>query len=557
MKKLFHKSLGSSVLAAGAALALIASGVVLGALPASATPPLTTLQLIGSPVTSDSGNSYVVTIDSTTGDMPTGVATVSDNAGDGGSCSITGPSDWGIADSDGSADGFYYSGVCDITTPEVAGALVTATYSGGDYSALPSSTLAVGPATAVLILQATNPVTGSNLYGVDLELPTDIAPSGTVTISDGGDSCTAGTGFPGWIPEGTDGYGDGHTYAGLCSIPQGSGGETVTATYNGSDYTAVSNALTIGPATAILALSGTPVAGSGNTFTVELTTPTAIVPIGVATVSDPPGGSTCQASAWLNTSFNGGGSENYTATCVISTPESTGDTVSAIYNSTDYTTSTSNELVVGVPASISSVTVAGSPIVGSVLTATANDVVGSPTPTATYQWYDGSTAITGAVSATYTVASSDLGDSLSVTVTETNGIGSSASASSTGTTTVTAPQTNYQAPPTTPPTIPPVTPPTSPPLTPPVTVPAPANFGFSANSATLGSGARARLNALARKLESGSRVTVTGYAKGDTTLARRRADAVMAYLKVHAPVTVTVHVRTAASRKVTVVTTKN
>jgi len=56
---------------------------------------------------------------------------------------------------------------------------------------------------------------------------------------------------------------------------------------------------------------------------------------------------------------------------------------------------------------------------------------------------------------------------------------------------------------------------------------------------------------------SGARITITGYAKNNLALARRRADAVAAYLKARTHVTVTIRVSTAPSNKVTVVTTKN
>ena len=62
--------------------------------------------------------------------------------------------------------------------------------------------------------------------------------------------------------------------------------------------------------------------------------------------------------------------------------------------------------------------------VGDLLTASAAPVSGKPTPTRTWQWLRGSTAISGATSSTYTVAEADLGQTLSVKQIETNIAGS-------------------------------------------------------------------------------------------------------------------------------------
>jgi hypothetical protein len=58
--------------------------------------------------------------------------------------------------------------------------------------------------------------------------------------------------------------------------------------------------------------------------------------------------------------------------------------------------------------------------VGDLLTASAATTTGKPTPTRTWQWLRGSTAISGATSSTYTVAEADLGANLSVKQIETN-----------------------------------------------------------------------------------------------------------------------------------------
>lgn len=84
---------------------------------------------------------------------------------------------------------------------------------------------------------------------------------------------------------------------------------------------------------------------------------------------------------------------------------------------------------------ITSATISGIVKVGEVLTATANGVTGSPTPTATYQWRAGESVV-GTNSSTYTIASGDLGKTITVRITESNGVGSNAAATSTPTTAV-------------------------------------------------------------------------------------------------------------------------
>jgi hypothetical protein len=71
------------------------------------------------------------------------------------------------------------------------------------------------------------------------------------------------------------------------------------------------------------------------------------------------------------------------------------------------------------------------PRAGDVLTASATGVSGSPSPTASYQWYCGTTPI-GTNSATHTVTSADAAAAciITVVITETNGVGSPASATS-------------------------------------------------------------------------------------------------------------------------------
>lgn len=76
------------------------------------------------------------------------------------------------------------------------------------------------------------------------------------------------------------------------------------------------------------------------------------------------------------------------------------------------------------PANTVAPTVDGTAQVGQVLTASNGTWTGSPTPTFTYQWYRGTSAISGATNASYVAVSGDQGASLSVDVTATNRAGS-------------------------------------------------------------------------------------------------------------------------------------
>jgi hypothetical protein len=88
-------------------------------------------------------------------------------------------------------------------------------------------------------------------------------------------------------------------------------------------------------------------------------------------------------------------------------------------------------------------------------------------------------------------------------------------------------------------------------------VPSKVSTSFAAHKAALSAGARSQLRALAKKLIAGASVTVTGYAKGDATLAKARATAVANYLKslVHVKVTLKTVTRTSAN-EVAVTTSK-
>ena len=88
-------------------------------------------------------------------------------------------------------------------------------------------------------------------------------------------------------------------------------------------------------------------------------------------------------------------------------------------------------------------------------------------------------------------------------------------------------------------------------------LPGPVSVGFTGKSSALSATDRAALSALAAKLSAGAAVTVTGYAKGSATLARKRAAAAAAFLKSKLSLSVTIKsVTSSSSNKATVVTTR-
>src|SRR6185503_11982431 len=82
------------------------------------------------------------------------------------------------------------------------------------------------------------------------------------------------------------------------------------------------------------------------------------------------------------------------------------------------------------PANSSPPTISGSLVDGQTLTASPGSWTGSPTPTFTYQWLRCDTGgancnpILGAASSTYTLVTADVGSTIVVTVTGSNGSGS-------------------------------------------------------------------------------------------------------------------------------------
>jgi len=146
---------------------------------------------------------------------------------------------------------------------------------------------------------------------------------------------------------------------------------------------------------------------------------------------------------WYNSSV--GAISGSTASTYTLTAADVGFTVYAIVtanngvspNGTAQTVNTSAVTRAAYIASGSS-SITGSAYIGSLLTATPPTFGGYPTPTVTYQWYNGSGAISGATASTYTIQTSDNATTIYVIVTGTNSAGS-VSSTSAATATVTYP----------------------------------------------------------------------------------------------------------------------
>ncbi len=112
-----------------------------------------------------------------------------------------------------------------------------------------------------------------------------------------------------------------------------------------------------------------------------------------------------------------------------------GDTITVTVtatNSLGSTPATSNSVgpvTSGAPANTALPTISGTAQVGDTLTASTGTWTNSPT-SYSYQWNAGGTAISGATSSTYTLISSEVGNTITVTVTATNSLGSASATSS-------------------------------------------------------------------------------------------------------------------------------
>ncbi len=312
------------------------------------------LTLSGNPVTSANGNSYTATLDvPETGSVPVGTVTVTDsNYPTAGTCSS---GFWTANGTDG-LGGAYYTATCSITSPEIGGEFVMASYSG-NYTVF-GSYMFVGTAAATLLSLTGSPVASANgnSYTATLNVPgTGPAPTGAVRISDS--VATSSAGFctsSGW-GSGTPDITSGTDYTTTCTISSAEDqGETVTASYSGRDYTVdPSSALTVGPPLAIsLSLSGGADASEGpHAYTVDLEL-TSGDPAPTGTVTVHAGSGQCSSNDWADTGSGGVGTDVYDASCTVGTTQAAGQTVNAIYDQSDYTVAQSNTLTVAVAGSI-------------------------------------------------------------------------------------------------------------------------------------------------------------------------------------------------------------
>jgi hypothetical protein len=216
--------------------------------------------------------SYQVTVsDPTDTGIPTGSVSVSDGAS--GACSIP------------TLDGTG-SGNCSVEEP--AGSYtITATYSGDSNYASAQGTASetVTAATpTVNVTPQSGATTGEVSYAVNVAGPAGaITPTGSVTVSDRTSQCSI-----------TSLNGSG---AGSCSIGEGAGTYSITATYNSdSNYTTAEGSAqeTVSPGTPTLHASGTTGAVTGNvTFSITVSgTSGGPTPTGTVTVSVLPIGGT-------------------------------------------------------------------------------------------------------------------------------------------------------------------------------------------------------------------------------------------------------------------------
>jgi outer membrane protein OmpA-like peptidoglycan-associated protein len=495
------------------------------------------------PETSQSGNSFYVEADVPTNVTPSGTATITDSNSN--ACTTD---TWTNEGGDGSGGELFWAH-CVISQAESGGVTASVYYSGTDYSLTASGTETVHSVAATLALAGTPETSATgNSYTVTVDSYVDLSPTTQATVTDSNNnSCNASS----WTNEGSDGAG-GYDFSATCTISSAeAAGVTVFATYAGSDYTTgASNTITVAKAAATLTLSGTTPAGPGNVYTIDVISPTDLAPVGSATVTDS-NSSSCTGSTWTLAGTNLSGDTIFSTTCTMTASQIADATVTAAYTGSDYTTPVSNQLKVGTAAGITSANITGNPYVGSALTANAVGVVGAPTPTVTYLWYANGTSISSSNSPTYTVLSADLGEVISVRITETNDIAGPASATSANT----APVTNPPAPPvsTTTTTIPTTTTTTPPPVvTPTVPVRRTLTLGFPPKSSTLNARDTKNLRSWAKGLTSGEHVRVAGYGNKNRDMAKKRAKVVAAFLKAKYGVTVTFRYSTSAANKVVV-----
>jgi hypothetical protein len=195
--------------------------------------------------------------------VPTGSVSVADGAG--GTCGISFLDDTG-------------SGNCSIE--EAAGSFtITATYSGDSNYSLTTGTASetVSPATpTVSVTPQAGATTGPVSYGVTVAGPAGaVVPTGSVTVSDGTNSCGIS------LASGS----------GSCSIAEGAGSYDITANYSSdSNYTTATGTAVETVAQGLPTVGVTPQAGATTglvSYGVSVAGPAgAVVPTGSVTVSD-------------------------------------------------------------------------------------------------------------------------------------------------------------------------------------------------------------------------------------------------------------------------------
>jgi hypothetical protein len=204
------------------------------------------LSLQGSPETSATGNSFTGVLDSPYGAVPSGYLDVTDTGPGPGNCLSDA---WTSEGSDGNATGGeLFTATCQITSPESGGITVSAQFTDSYFMITPTTNpITVISALAGALQLSGHPVASAtgNSFTVTLDAPTDLAPTGSVTVTD--DAATPGScTTTSWTALQADGSG-GEDFTATCSISTSeTAGETVHATYLGSDYaSSTSNVLTV------------------------------------------------------------------------------------------------------------------------------------------------------------------------------------------------------------------------------------------------------------------------------------------------------------------------
>jgi hypothetical protein len=546
-----------------------------------------TLALSGSPVTSANGNSYIVTLDSPTDVTPNGTTFVTDSGV--GACQT---SDWIDAGPDGNG-GELFSASCVIAQSEAGPATVSATYSGIDYITSTSNTLTVAPASATLTISGT-PIAGTNNeYAVMLDASTDVPPTGTVTVTDSGANSYATSS---WAYHGGDGSGGAYFIADAVIAEDEPLATTVSASYAGPDYTAAtSNTLIVTTAPAGIGtatISGTPAVGdtltaaatgvtgaptatpsyqwydNGNAIT-NATNATYVVATGdqgmavTVTIIETNGiGTPATATS---------SAVNVPAATPPSTPPATTTTTTtttpaappATFPVSDYSSLTTvsvggasasvltvpgNSYSLGVDVPANALPAGTSLSFYSIDTAAVAAALAADTPSGqtvvlplAVSWQDNGVSATATAPIVITITDSSIAIGDHVYVLSPSGATLEATATAAGTITFSI-------------TSDPVFLVTAPIAKTAITVPAPVTIGFAPKTSSLGTPARVVLRVLAKKIAAGDTVSVTGYAKDNLALAKKRTKAVADFFATLDITHVTLHYSTASANKVVIAT---